>query len=56
MVELSKLSASWRILFVLMTGNVVISEVDAVLYVALSKAKKHMPYGEILGSRERITL
>ena len=27
-----------------MTGNVVISEVDALLYVVLSKAEKHVPY------------
>jgi hypothetical protein len=37
-----------------MTGNVVISEVDALRYVVLSKAEKHMPYGE-LGSTTEVS-
>jgi hypothetical protein len=40
----------------MMTGNVVISEVDAVMYVVLSKAEKHLPYGELLGTTECIML
>jgi len=32
----------------MMNGNVVISEVDAVVHVVLSKAKKHVPYGGII--------
>jgi hypothetical protein len=39
-----------------MTGNVVISEVDALTYVKLSKAEKHMPYRELIGTAECITL
>ena len=39
-----------------MTGNVVISEVDALVYVVLSKADKHVPYGELVATTECITL
>jgi hypothetical protein len=39
-----------------MTGNVVISEVDARMYVILSKAVEHVSYGELVGTREYITL
>jgi hypothetical protein len=38
MVEFSKPPTS------LMTGSVVISDVDALMYVVLSKAGKHVPY------------
>ena len=37
-----------------MIGNFVISEVDARMYVVLSKAEKHMTYGELVGTREDI--
>ena len=33
-------------------GSVAISEVDALMYVVLSKAEKHVPYGEFVGTRE----
>jgi hypothetical protein len=39
-----------------MTGYVVISEVDALTYVKLSKAKKHMPYRELICTAECKTL
>ena len=39
-----------------MTGNVVISEVDAIMYVILSRAEKHVPYVELVGTTEHITL
>jgi hypothetical protein len=39
-----------------MTGIVVISEVDAPVYVVLSKAENHVPYGEFCGTTECITL
>jgi hypothetical protein len=39
-----------------MTGYVVISEVHDLMYVILSKAVKHMPYGELIGTAECITL
>ena len=32
-----------------MIGNVVISGVEAAVYVVQSKAEKHVPYGELLG-------
>jgi hypothetical protein len=40
----------------LMTGHVVISEVQSRIYVVLSKAEKHVPYGESAGTAECITL
>jgi hypothetical protein len=39
-----------------MTGNIIISEVDALMYVVLSKAEKHVPYGELFGTTDSITL
>jgi hypothetical protein len=39
-----------------MTGNDVISEVDALMYVVLSKAEKHVPNGEFVGTTECLTL
>jgi len=39
-----------------MIGHVVISEVDALMYVVLSKAEKHVPYGELVGITECIML
>ena len=39
-----------------MAGDVVISEVDAPMYVVISKAEKHVPYGELVGTIESITL
>jgi hypothetical protein len=55
MVEFSKLSTFWKITILeRMTGNFVISEVDAVMYVLLSKAEKHVPYGELVGTTELV--
>jgi hypothetical protein len=31
-------------------GNVVMSEVDAFMYVLLSKAEMHVPYGGLVGN------
>jgi hypothetical protein len=45
MVEFSKSCASWKIIVQLVTGNIIISEVDAFMYVLLSKAETHMPCG-----------
>jgi hypothetical protein len=33
-----------------MTGNVVMSEVDAFMYVVLSKAEIHVPYEGLVGN------
>jgi hypothetical protein len=38
-----------------MIGNLVISEVD-VMYVALTKAEKHVPYAELPSTIESSTL
>jgi len=38
-----------------MIGNV-IATVDAFMYVALSKTEKHLPCGELVGTRECRTL
>jgi hypothetical protein len=39
-----------------MTGNVIISEVDALMYVVLSKAEKHMPYWQLFDATDSIML
>jgi len=45
MVEFSKLPTSWKIILEPMIGNVVIFEVDALIYVVLSKEEKHALWG-----------
>jgi hypothetical protein len=42
MVEFSKQPTSWKTILELITGNIVISQVDAHMYVVLSKAEKHV--------------
>jgi len=37
-------------------GNVVISEVDSLMYVGLSKAEKHVPSGELVVTTEILML
>jgi hypothetical protein len=32
-----------------MTGNVIVAEAHAHVYVILTKEEKHMPYGELVG-------
>jgi hypothetical protein len=49
MVKFSEWHFSWKHKLERMAGNVVIYDVDAVLYVVLSKAEKHVPYGELVG-------
>ena len=39
-----------------MIGNVVISEIDALTYVVLSKVEKHVPYVELFGTTEFVTI
>ena len=56
MVEFSKLPTSWKIILKMIIGNVNIAEEDALLYVVLSKAEKHVPYGELDGTTECIML
>ena len=38
------------------SGNVVITAVDTLMYVVLSKGKKHVRYGELVGTIEYMTL
>jgi len=33
-----------------MTDNVAVSEVDVLMHVVISKAEKHLPYGELVGN------
>ena len=40
----------------MMTGNVIVSEVDALMYVVLSKAEKHVSYGQLFGTSDSIML
>lgn len=35
-----------------MTGIVTIPKIDALMYVILSEAKKHVPYGELVDTTE----
>jgi len=53
MVELSKL-ATWKILLVTVTGNVVTSR--QVLLCMSNKTEEHMIYGELVGTGECIML
>jgi hypothetical protein len=39
-----------------MASNVVISDVGALVFVVLSKAEKHVAYGELVATTEYITL
>jgi len=39
-----------------MTGNVFMSEVDVLVNVVLSKAEKHVRYGQLVGTTECGTL
>jgi len=49
-------SASWKPIPEWMTGNVVISDVDVVMYVVLSKAEKQVPYVGLVSGSECMTL
>ena len=50
MVEFSEQPTSWKIILAPMTGNVVISEVDAVMCVVLSTGEKHVPNWKLVGA------
>jgi hypothetical protein len=49
-VEFSKWTTSWKIILERMIDNNITSKVDALMYVVLSKAEKHVPYGELVGT------
>jgi hypothetical protein len=40
----------------LMTDNIVITEVDALMFVVLSKAENQVPYGQLAGPTDCMTL
>jgi hypothetical protein len=46
----------WKVLLVQMTGNGFIFKVDAFMYNILNKAENHLPFGELVGTIEGITL
>jgi hypothetical protein len=56
MLEFSKQPTSWKIITETMTGNVVIFEVEVLMYVLLSRAEKYVHYGELVGTTECIML
>jgi len=56
MAEFAKYSTFWKIMLKPITDNVVISEEDALMYIVLSKERKHVPYRELVGITECITL
>ena len=56
MVEFSESPTSWKIILEPLISYVVISEIDVLTYVVLSKAEKHVPYGELVGTTECIKL
>jgi len=39
-----------------MIGNVVITEIDALMYVALKKVEKYVSFGKLVGTTESIML
>jgi len=39
-----------------MIGNFILSEIGVFMYFALSKAEKHAPLGEFVGTTDCITL
>jgi hypothetical protein len=47
---------SWTVILEHMIGNVVISEADALTYVVLNRAEEHVPYGELVCTKDSITL
>jgi len=54
-VEFSKWPASQKIILEHVIGSD-ISDKDALMYVVLSKAESHMPYWELAGTTEYLTL
>jgi hypothetical protein len=48
--------ASWKIMLAPVTGTVVITEVGTFTYILVSEVGKHVPYGELVGTSEYLTL
>ena len=56
MVQFSKQSTSWNIILQQITDNVVESVVGVFKCVVLSKAENQVPYGELAGTTDCMTL
>ena len=56
MVEFAQLPTASKIIVISMTGNVVVTEVDAFMYVVLNKGETHVLYGKLVGTTECKTL
>jgi hypothetical protein len=56
MLEFSEEPTFWTVILKPMTGIVVISEEVARIKVVIWKADKHLPYGEVFGTAECVTL
>jgi hypothetical protein len=56
MVDFKEWHNSWKITLEPITGNFVISEVRAVMYVVLSKAEKGVSYGKLDSTTECVAL
>jgi hypothetical protein len=46
----------WEIMLETMTANVIMSVIDVLMYVVLSKVEKHVPYEELVDTTECIKL
>jgi hypothetical protein len=55
MVQFSKLSTSWNMLE-LIIGNVIISEVGALMCFVINQAEKDVPYGALADTTECMIL
>jgi hypothetical protein len=52
----SEQPTAWKIILELMTGNVIISKVDDLMYVVSNKAEDHLSYSESVGTTECMML
>jgi hypothetical protein len=55
-VEFAELPSAEKTIMISMTGNIVISEVDAFMYVVLNKGEKHVSCGKLVGTTGSKTL
>jgi hypothetical protein len=56
MLEFSEEPTFWAVTLKPMIGIVVISEEVSLINVVLCKAEKHLPYGELVGIADCVTL
>jgi len=55
-VAFSEQPTAWKIILELMTGNVIISKVDALMYVVSNKAEDHLSNWQSVGTTECMML